>query len=208
MINGKDYYKNIANEITKITGIKNRIEDIDKYKYDGTAITLIIDFDLDNSKLVLRNSRSLMFEYADSEHRLKKIIKRQNNDDARFIREVSEFCIRTEREQINKLRAEKEEIEKQLKKLTSFDKKSTYSQKLKDLIYEYIRNKKAYYSRYQEHAMYEKLRGNISKRLGVKTQTYSKHEYIDALKIIQNEWNYKIDEQYLVPNIDLNEWGK
>ena len=44
--------------------------------------------------------------------------------------------------------------------------------------------------------MYTLIRGKISKELGVKTQTYTRLEYIKALDIIKRDYEYDIPEEY------------
>lgn len=102
----------------------------------------------------------------------------------------------SDRQQLNQLQAEKKQIESKIKEITTHRNGLTYGKMLYQLIQQYIADTTNIKDSISRYSLYSKIRGDISKQLGVKTQTYTKSEYNKALYIIESTLNYKIPEDF------------
>lgn len=103
-----------------------------------------------------------------------------------------------DRELLTKLQLKRNSIEIEIQKLTYNSQGISYSELLRNLIEnELIESKFGNYkNKCEKYKTYSKIRGFVSKSVGVKTNTYTKSEYIEALCIIEDEYDFSIPERY------------
>ena len=107
-----------------------------------------------------------------------------------------------DRIKLNELNKKKKEITKEINTITSHKNGTSYGKMLSKLIYEVIRDNDLigadYFNSVKRYKEYSRIHFMISSIVGVKTQVWTKSEYIEALSIIQREFNYNIKEYYMI----------
>ena len=107
-----------------------------------------------------------------------------------------------DRRELEKLQEKREQINRIIKEITVHPSGKTYGKMISNLIYECLNNSSTnklptYNGKWnKKYAVYSKMHAELTKELGIKTQTFTKQEYIKALNIIKKKYNYSIPEKY------------
>lgn len=103
-----------------------------------------------------------------------------------------------DREMLTKLQMERDRIEIEIQKLTYNTNGVSYSEMLRKLVEEFIECSFNYRNKCEKYKLYTKIRGSISKLVGVKTNTYTRSEYLEALIVMRDKYNFIIPDRYKV----------
>jgi len=102
-----------------------------------------------------------------------------------------------ERELLIKLTEEKARIEKEIKSLTYAKSGMSYGKLIRLLLQNYVADNNKGLTSVQKHRIYSDLHHQVSSRIGIKTQVFTKSEYIQAIEIIKNVLNIPVDMYYI-----------
>lgn len=112
-----------------------------------------------------------------------------------------------DRKLLNDLVNQRNELDKQIKSITYNSNGVSYGSIIRKLLYDFIYQKykntllKSYeedkiYSSYEAHKIYCKLHLEITNRLGIKTQTFTRQEYLETLNYMKLNFGMDILEKY------------
>lgn len=121
---------------------------------------------------------------------------KQRKDSNKTLNSKNSLSGLSDRQQLDQLQAKKKQIENKIKEITTHRTGLTYGKMLCQLIQQYITDTTNIKDRISRYSLYSKIRGDISKQLEIKTQTYTRSEYNKALYIIESTLNYKIPEDF------------
>lgn len=97
---------------------------------------------------------------------------------------------------LTRLQLERKSIDVKIEKLTHHPTGVSYSKMLCSLIEGYIDKNCSFNNKSERYKLYEKIRGSISKEVGVNSNSYTRSEYLDAIEVLKTKYDYDAPEAY------------
>lgn len=101
-----------------------------------------------------------------------------------------------DRIELNELIAKRNNIQLQISKITKSESGKSYGQLIREIVDEVVKSKLPYASKVVRYKEYTRIHREITRSLNIKTQTFTKSEYKEALGFIEKRLGYAVPDCY------------